>query len=219
MDKITLRELVNQVVNRVPAQSNETLKSYIAGLPEAKITMPTPELKADEYVVSFRRYMDIVTKEGLLEMWLGKGRDEWLGYVRLDTDWNDSKASKKKLWEITRAYIRPKYRGHNYSIFLCEVGINLAKKNKADAVVAYPRHVAMLITLINYGFRTEAGTYDATLYRIAKQGHRWYRKNASARRLYYAQEFRPFIQDGSFVMEKSLVTKSKSFWRFLWEKV
>ena len=219
MDKITLRQLVSQVVDRVPAQSDETLRSYIAGLPEAKITMPTAELKVDEYIVSFRRYMDIVTKEGLLEVWLGRGKDEWLGYVRLDTNWNDSKDSKKKLWEITRAYIRPKYRGNNYSIFLCEVGINLAKKNKADASVAYPRHVAMLLTLINYGFTTEAGTYDATLHRIAKQGHRWYRKNASARRLYYAQEFRPFIQDGSFIMEKNLLTKSRGFWRFLWEKV
>lgn len=219
MDKITLRDLVNQIVNRVPAQTDEALKSYIASLPEAKIAMPIPELKADQYIVSFRRYMDIVTKEGLLEIWLGKGKEEWLGYVRLDTNWNDGKETKKKRWEITRAYVRPKYRGNNYSIFMCEVGLSLAKKNKADAVVAYPRHVAMLITLINYGFRTEGGTYDTTLHRIAKQGHRWYRKNASARRLYYAQEFRPFIQDGSFIMEKSIVTKSKGFWRFLWEKV
>lgn len=219
MDKVTLRELITQVVDRVPAQSDESIRSYIAGLPEAKITMPTPELKADEYFVSFRRYVDIVTKEGLLEVWLGRRQDELLGYVRLDTNWNDGKDTKRKRWEITRAYVRPKYRGNYYSIFMCEIGIHLAKKNKADAVVAYPRHVAMLITLINYDFRTEAGTYDATLHRIVKQGHRWYRKNVSARRFYYAQEFRPFIQDGSFVMEKSLVSKRKSFWRFFWGKV
>ncbi|MEO0093486.1 MAG: GNAT family N-acetyltransferase [candidate division WOR-3 bacterium] len=219
MHKVILHQLINEIVERVPADSNEALQRYIANLPEAKFKPPEPELKVDEYFVSFRRYVDVVTKEGLLEIWLGKGQDEWIGYVRLDPNWEDGTNKKKKRWEITRAYVRPKYRGNHYSIFMCELGINLAKKNKAEAIVAYPRHVAMLITLIDYGFKTEAGTYDATLHRIVKQGRRWYHKNPSARRLYYAQEFRPFIQDGSFIMEKGLVSKGKKLWHFLWEKI
>uniref|UniRef100_A0A7C6AAS2 N-acetyltransferase n=1 Tax=candidate division WOR-3 bacterium TaxID=2052148 RepID=A0A7C6AAS2_UNCW3 len=219
MHKVTLQELVNRIVNQVPAQTDEALQKYINNLPEAKITPPKPELRVDEFFVSFRRYVDVVTKEGLLEIWLGMGENELIGYVRLDPNWTDGKDEKRKRWEITRAYVRPKYRGNYYSIFMCELGINLAKKNKADVIVAYPRHVAMLITLIDYGFRTEAGTYDATLHRIVKQGRRWYRKNPSARRLYYAQEFRPFIQDGSFIMEKNLLSKGKSFWHYLWEKI
>lgn len=219
MRKTSLREFIRQIVDKVPATTDSSLTNYINRLPEAKITPPKPELHFDNYFISFRRYLDIVTKENLLEIWLGKDQEELIGYVRLDPSWDDGKDEKRKRWEITRAYVRPKYRGNYYSIFMAELGIALARKNKADAVVAYPRHVAMLITLVDYGFRTEAGTYDASLYRIVKQGRRWYRKNPSARRLYYAQEFRPFIQDGSFVMEKSIVSKGKSFWRFLWEKV
>ena len=219
MRKIELREFIRQIVEKIPANSSDTLRSYITRLPEAKITAPKPELRFDDFFISFRRYLDIVTKENLLEIWLGKGPEELIGYVRLDPNWNDGKEEKRKRWEITRAYVRPKYRGNYYSIFMAELGIALARKNKADAIVAYPRHVAMLITLVDYGFRTEAGTYDASLHRIVRQGRRWYRKNPSARRLYYAQEFRPFIQDGSFVMEKSLASKGKSFWHFLWEKV
>ncbi len=219
MKKGIIRELINLIVKQIPAHNNEALRNYIKRLPEAKVKPPVPELKSSGYFISFRSYLDIVTKGSILEIWLGKEPDELLGYVRLDPEWNDGKDEKRKRWEITRAYVRPKYRGNYYSIFMAELGIALAKKNKADAVVAYPRHVAMLITLIDYGFKTEAGTYDVTLHRIVRQGRHWYRKNASARRLYYAQEFRPFIQDGSFVMEKSIVSKGKSFWRYLWEKV
>lgn len=218
MHKVTMHQLVRLIVERIPANSSESLKAYIERLPVAKITPPTPEIKVDEYFVSFRCYPDIVTKENLLEIWLGR-HEEILGYVRLDPNWHDGKDDKKKRWEITRAYVRPQHRGNYFSIFMTELGINLARKNKADAIVAYPRHVAMLITLIDFGFKTEAGNYDTTLHRIRRQGHRWYRKNTNARRLYYAQEFRPFIQDGSFIMEKNLTTKSKSFWRYLWEKV
>ena len=41
--------------------------------------------------------------------------------------------------------------------------------------------------------------------------------NTNQRRLYYAQEFRPFIQDGSFIMEKPVA--SHGIWDFLMEKV
>ena len=64
---------------------------------------------------------------------------------------------------------------------------------------------------------TFEGNYDDTLHRIYKQGKRWYANNVNQRRLYYAQEFRPFIQDGSFVMEKRV--KPASLWDFLLEKV
>ena len=93
----------------------------------------------------------------------------------------------------------------------------LARKNRAKSVVAYPRHVAMLVTLLNFGYRTMEGNYDATLHRILKQGKHWYGNNTGQRRLYYAQEFRPFIQDGSFIMEKSVA--SHGFWNFMMEKV
>lgn len=82
--KATFRELINQIVNRIPANPNEAFKSYIASLPEAKLSSPKPELRVDEYFVSFRRYVDVVTKEELLEIWLGKGAEEIIGYVRLD---------------------------------------------------------------------------------------------------------------------------------------
>jgi predicted GNAT family N-acyltransferase len=219
MRKVTMHELVKQIVHQIPAKNDDTVRNYIAKLPEAKVTLPKPEIRVDEYYVSFCRYVDIVTRESILEVWLGRNPGELLGYVRLDPNWHDAKEQKKKLWEITRAYVRPKYRGNYYSIFMAELGIGLAKKNNADGIVAYPRHVAMLITLIDYGFKTEAGTYDTTLHRIVKQGRRWYHKNLSERRFYYAQEFRPFIQDGSFIMEKKLISKGKGFWRYLWEKL
>lgn len=100
---------------------------------------------------------------------------------------------------------------------MVELVLALCKKNRGYSVVAYPRHVAMLVTLIKMGFRTLEGNYDATLKRILDQGLRWYRNNTSQRRLYYAQEFRPFIIEGSFIMEKRVAPVT--LWEFLWQKI
>jgi len=53
---------------------------------------------------------------------------------------------------------------------MVEMVTALARKNRANAVVGLPRHVAMLVTLLHYGFHTMEGNYDATLQRIYKQG-------------------------------------------------
>ena len=61
--------------------------------------------------------------------------------------WHDAEGRDLKRWELTRAYMHPRYRGQNYSLFMAEMVMALAKKNHARSVVAYPRHVAMLVTL------------------------------------------------------------------------
>jgi len=66
-------------------------------------------------------------------------------------------------------------------------------------------------------FETVEGNYDETLYRILEQGRKWYGLNTPQRRLYYAQEFRPFIQDGSFIMRRR--ARSQNLWDFLMQKV
>jgi hypothetical protein len=160
-----------------------------------------------------------VTNADELEVFIGnrESGDEYMGYDRIDPRWIDAEGRDMKRWELNRAYMRPKYRGLNYSLFMADMVMALARKNRARSVVAFPRHVAMLVTLLNYGFRTMEGNYDATLHRILKQGKRWYGTNTTQRRLYYAQEFRPFIQDGSFIMERSV--SGPTLWGYLMGKV
>lgn len=218
MRREIMDEIIRKILLIVPTQNLQTVKDFINDLPQAKITMETPKkFQINEFIISFYQYLDIITDEKLLEIWLSYPTEP-IGYVRLDPDWKEGlKEKEEHRWEITRAYIRPKFRGHGYSRFWCEVGIKLAEANKAYSVVAYPRHVAMLITLLDYGFKTQGGMIDSTLHRILKQGRRWYAHDASQRRLYYASEFRPFIQEGSFIMEK--VLKKKKWWQFLFEKI
>lgn len=210
---------VQRIVEAVPCRTIEELDRYLETKPEAKLVYPKPDLIIDDHWFSFRRYRDIVTGEDILEIYIGSddSGDEYMGYDKIDPRWQDAEGRDEKCWELTRAYMRPKFRGRNYSAFMLELVMALARKNKANWVVAYPRHVAMLVTLLEYGFETMEGNYDDTLRRIRKQGQAWYGINTPQRRLYYAQEFRPFIQDGSFIMRKRV--RGSGIWGFLMGKI
>ncbi len=214
-----MRQWIAGVVEIIPCKTLDELNRFLASKPEGKIVYPRPELTIDDHWLCVRRYRDIVTGDNLLEVYIGshESGDEYMGYDRIDPRWIDAEGRDERCWEITRAYMRPKYRGRDYSLFMTDLTLALARKNKAKWIVAYPRHVAMLITLLNQGFRTMEGSYDETLQRICKQGRTWYGHDTTQRRLYYAQEFRPFIQDGSFVMEKRV--SRPGLMEFLLEKV
>lgn len=219
VDRKTVLTWVTELTRAIPSKTQDGIAAFIKTKPEGKKVLPTPEIRIGDHWFCFRRYNDAVTTDDILEVYIGN-RDsgsEYMGYDRIDPCWKDAEGRDKDRWELTRAYMRPKYRGHNYSLFMADMVMALAAKHRGKSVVAYPRHVAMLVTLLNYGFRTFEGNYDETLLRIYKQGKRWYANNTNQRRLYYAQEFRPFIQDGSFIMEKKV--KPASLWDFLLEKV
>lgn len=219
VDRKTTLTWVNDLARAIPSKNREEIARFIKSKPEGKVVLPVPEIRIGDHWFCFRRYSDVVTGEDILEVYVGN-RDsgsEYMGYDRIDPNWRDAEGRDFKRWELTRAYMRPKYRGHNYSLFMVEMVMALARKHGGKSVVAYPRHVAMLVTLLNYGFRTFEGNYDETLLRIYKQGKRWYANNTAQRRLYYAQEFRPFIQDGSFIMEKKV--SGGGLWNYLWDKV
>ncbi|MFO7676254.1 MAG: hypothetical protein R6X12_08075 [bacterium] len=218
IDRPTVLQWVRRVTEVIPARNMDELTRYIKSKPEAKLTYPKPEIRAGDHWFSVRRYHDAVTGEDIFEVYVGSKESgaEYMGYDRMDPRWLDAEGRDERRWELTRAYMRPKYRQRNYSLFMAEMVMALAKKNRARSVVAYPRHVAMLITLLSYGFRTMNGDYDNTLYRILEQGRSWYGSNIPQRRLYYAQEFRPFIQDGSFIMEKPV---GGGLWNFLMGRV
>ncbi len=219
IDRKTVGRWVQEITRQIPAHNNDELRRFIEVKPEGKIVLPKPELWVDDHWFSIRRYHDAVTGEDILEVYVGNraNGEEYMGYDRIDPRWHDAEGRDMKRWELTRAYMRPRFRGRNYSLFMVELVIALARKNKAYSVVAYPRHVAMLVTLLNYGFKTMEGNYDSTLHRILRQGKLWYGHNTAQRQLYYAQEFRPFIQDGSFIME--LRVRKVGLWDYLMEKV
>jgi hypothetical protein len=219
IDRRTTLTWVERLVAEIPCDTYDKVSKYIATKPEAKVILPKPEIWVGDHWFAIRRYHDPVTNEDILEVHIGnqESGDEYMGYDRIDPRWHDAEGRDMKRWELTRAYMRPKYRGRNYSLFMVELVMALCRKNQGFSVVAYPRHVAMLVTLLNYGFKTMDGNYDGTLQRILKQCKRWYPANAAQRRLYYAQEFRPFIQDGSFIMEKKV--RPTTVWEFLWQKV
>lgn len=212
-------EWVRRIVDVVPCRTFAEFDKYLATKPEGKFVHPQPDLQIEDHWFSFRRYHDTVTGDDIFECYIGshESGDEYMGYDRIDSRWTDAEGRDEHRWELTRAYMRPKFRGRNYSLFMADLVMAMAKKNKARSVVAYPRHVAMLITLLNYGFKTMEGNYDETLHRIHKQGVKWYGDNLTQRRLYYAQEFRPFIQDGSFIMEKNV--RGFNLWEYLMGRV
>jgi hypothetical protein len=219
VDRKTVLTWVNKVAEAIPCKTHDQVTQFIKNKPEAKAILPKPEIEVGDHWFAIRRYHDAVTNEDIMEVYVGNQASggEYMGYDRIDPRWHDAEGRDMKRWELTRAYMRPKFRGQNYSLFMADMVMALARKNRAHSVVAYPRHVAMLVTLLNYGFRTMEGSYDHTLSRILKQGRRWYGTNTPQRQLYYAQEFRPFIQDGSFIMEKRVSTPG--VWEFLMERV
>ena len=219
IDRKTVAAWVTQIAGIIPCRTHEEVMHFIKSKSEGKLVAPKPELNIGDHWFCIRRHNDPVTNADELEVFIGnrESGDEYMGYDRIDPRWIDAEGRDMKRWELNRAYMRPKYRGLNYSLFMADMVMALARKNRARSVVAFPRHVAMLVTLLNYGFRTMEGNYDATLHRILKQGKRWYGTNTTQRRLYYAQEFRPFIQDGSFIMERSV--SGPTLWGYLMGKV
>lgn len=219
LDRKTVIGWVTQLTDMIPCRTYDEVTRFIATKPERKVVPPRPEIIIGDHWFCIRRYHDAVSDEDILEVCVGnkESGDEEMGYDRIDPRWHDAEGRDMKRWELTRAYMRPKYRGRNYSLFMAEMVLALARKNHGYSVVAYPRHVAMLVTLLNYGFKTMEGSYDATLARILKQGKRWYAHATAQRQLYYAQEFRPFIQDGSFIMEKRV--SRPTLWELMMEKV
>jgi len=218
-DRKTSLAWVERLVSSIPCRDTRQLDRFIQSRPFAKIVAPKPEIRVGDHWFCTRRYKDVVSEDELLEVYVGSGESssEHMGYDRLDPHWQEKSEDKKHRWELSRAYMRPRFRGRNYSVFMLELVLALARKNRAYSVVAYPRHVAMLVTLLKNGFRTTEGNLDMTLSRILHQGKTWYARNASQRQLYYAEEFRPFIQDGSFIMEKRV--SRPTLWEFLMEKV
>lgn len=218
-DRKTILSWIPRIAEKIPCDNTEMLDNFIKSRPQAKLTAPAPELLVGDHWFCIRRYNDVVSHENLLEVYVGckSLAPDYLGYDRMDPHWKDAEGRDKHRWELTRAYMRPQFRGRNYSIFMLELVQALAKKNRAFSVVAYPRHVAMLVTLLKYGFHTMEGAYDRTLYRILRQGRAWYGQDLAQRQLYYAQEFRDFIRDGSFIMEKRI--SRPTLWEFLMEKV
>lgn len=213
------RHWIKVIVSYIPCETDESTREFIMSRPEAKLVAPQPEIEIDDHWFSLRRYHDPVSNDHILEVFFGDQRSgkEWMGYDRIDPRWLDAEGRDLDRWELTRAYVRPRFRGGNYSQFMVELVIALCRKNQGYSVVAYPRHVAMLVTLIKMGFKTMDGKYDVTLKRIVQEGMRWYRHDAVQRRLYYAQEFRPFIIEGSFVMEKRV--RRLSLGEFLWQRI
>jgi len=219
IDPKVYRNWIKDIVNNIPCETDKGVMDFIRSLPEVKTVPPQPEIRSQDHWFAIRRYHDPVSSEELLEVYIGNNRtgNEWMGYDRIDPRWLDAEGRDMDRWELTRAYMRPKYRGNSYAPFMVELVIALCKKNRGYSVVAYPRHVAMLVTMIKMGFKTLDGNYDATLKRILAQGMSWYRNDTSQRRLYYAQEFRPFIIEGSFIMEKRVAPMG--IWEFLWQKI
>lgn len=215
----TWQNWVRRIVEVVPCRTIGDFDRYLRTKPEAKLVYPKPDLVIDDHWFSFRRYHDPVTSDDIFEVYFGSAEsgEEYMGYDKIDPRWQDAEGRDEKCWELTRAYVRPRFRGRNYSPFMLELVVALAHKNRSNWVVAYPRHVAMLVTLLHHRFETIEGNYDETLHRILREGRTWYGTNTAQRRLYYAQEFRPFIQDGSFIMRRR--AGRQNFWDFLMQKV
>ena len=200
----TIRDCVRAVCAALPRTGREECAGFIRGLPGPGDSPPKPEIHAGSHWFCLRSYRDTFTDDRCLQAFVGTfdSTGDYLGYDRIDPCWLDECGRDDDGWELTRAYVKPKSRGRGYCSLLVELVLELAGQNHARWVVAYPRHVGMLVTLLDYGFGTVGGSLDATLGRIREEGRNNYARDARQRRLVYAEEFRPFIQDGSFLMRR-----------------
>lgn len=215
LDEKTARRCADHLVQHIPCRTQEEIQGYIDSLPESRRFWPRPEIRFEGFWFCARCYHDTISDARLLQVLIGSDEegDEYMGYDRIDPCWLDAEGCDEGRWELTRAYVKPQFRGRNYSLFMTELVEALARRNRAESVVAFPRHVAMLVTLLDRGYETQDGSHDDTLHRILNEGRSWYAYDARQRQLYYSQEFRPFIQDGSFVMEKRVARFN--LWRIL----
>ena len=217
LSKDLVTAFVKQALDLVPVRSDVNLKAFINRLPPISAGVPSlddPTTKC--YVVRswffcLRRYEEVNLKQNFLEFWIGTDGKFW-GYLRLNPYFYDDEGRYRKIWEITHAFAYTHVRGQGINELYVSLALALARANNADLLVANPRHVSMLITLTDKGFKISgAGGSHQSIKRIIRQGRAWYGADHSARRMYYAQEMRSFMQDGSLMMEKDLA--KERFWR------
>jgi GNAT superfamily N-acetyltransferase len=215
--KHLIEAFVKEALRLVPAKSDVSLRQFInalrpisAGVPDAS-DIAKGCYKVADWFFCLRKYEEQSLKQNYMEFWVGTGNGFW-GYLRLNPYFYDDTGRNRKVWEITHAYAHTKYRGRGINRLYAQLALELARVNVADLLVANPRHVSMLVTLADLGFKVhgEGGNLQS-IKRIIKQGRTWYRKDANARRLYYAQELRAFMTDGSLMMEKDL--EHERFWK------
>jgi len=215
--KQVVEAFVKEALQIVPVKSDLDLKRFItnlrpisAGVPEVADIAREAHHVGDWFLV-LRRYEEQSLKQNFMEFWVGTNNAFW-GYLRLNPYFYDDTGRNRKVWEITHAYAHTKYRGRGINRLYAQLALELARANLADLLVANPRHVSMLVTLTDLGFKVhgEGGSLQS-IKRIIKQGRAWYRKDTNARRLYYAQELRAFMTDGSLMMEKDL--EHERFWK------
>jgi len=210
IDRELIHDFVRTVVSLVPTGDNGRLRQFVEKLQPASDSLP--DLKSpvsrcylvQKWFFCFRRYDEPNLRQSFLEIHPGTEGEFW-GFLRLNPWFYDDEGKNRRIWELTHAFAHPQFRGNGINALYVAVTLALAKANKADYLVANPRHVSMLITLSDNGFRVRgAGGGAQTVKRIIHQGRAMYGKNTSARRLFYAQELRSVIQDGSVMMEKRL---------------
>jgi hypothetical protein len=216
--KELIRVFVKQVLDVVPARKDLNLRQFIGRLPPISTGAPDPQspdtkcYTVHDWFFCLRKYEETSLRQNFLEIWLGNGGHFW-GHLRLNPYFYDDEDKGRKIWEITHAFAYNQVRGQGINLLYVMLALALARANRADLLVANPRHVAMLITLTDFGFKVKGGTGSLqSVKRIVRQGREWYKGNTSARRLYYAQELRAFMQDGSMMMEKNLARER--FWQF-----
>jgi GNAT superfamily N-acetyltransferase len=217
ISKQLIEAFVKQALTVVPAKSDQSLKVFIsrqrpiaAGVPDAA-DIARNSYRVLDWCFSLRRYDEQSLNQHFLEIWVCDGKSFW-GYVRLNPYFYDDEGKNRKVWEITHAFAYTKFRGRGINRLYVALALELARTNMADLLIVNPRHVAMLITLTDLGFKIKGGGgSQQSVKRIIRQGRAWYRKDANARRLYYAQELRSFMTDGSLMMEKDLA--DERFWK------
>lgn len=213
--------MVKHVLETVPTRSDAELKAFIARQPSLSQGVPEYEKMVSEedatchqvldWFYCLRKFEERNLKQNFLEFWPGTGGRFW-GYLRLNPFFYDEQGKGRHIWELTHAFCYTKVRGLGINRLYVTLTTELARANNADLVVANPRHVSMLVTLTNMGWRVAQGAGSMhSIRRIVKQGKTWYGNNPNARRLYYAQELRPFMQDGSMMMEKKI--RPRSIWK------
>jgi GNAT superfamily N-acetyltransferase len=213
LTKDLIDEFVARVTELVPTD-DDRLKQFIDRLIPLAGGAPDLNNSANrcytvrDWFFCFRRYEEANLNQNLLEFYPGTAGEFW-GFLRLNPHAYDDTGKKRKIWELAHALAYPKFRGQGINALYVSVTMALAKANHADLVVADPRHVSMLITLTDWNFKVQGAGGQQAVKRIIQQGRAMYGKDASARRLFYAQELRSILQDGSVMMEKEL--KGKSF--------
>lgn len=216
-NKALIEKFTKQILQIVPAKSDEQLKRFIgrlkpisAGKPDAA-EVTDACYKVENWFFCLRRYEEVSLKENYLEIWVGRNNSYW-GYLRLNPYAHDALGRGRKVWEISHAFAYTKVRGQGINRLYAALALALARTNMADLLVANPRHVAMLVTLADLGFsmHNAPGSLQ-TVKRVIKQGRAWHPQDPNARRLYYAEELRVLMIDGGLMMEKDLA--HERFWK------